>query len=234
MAKEKVEVVIPDLEGNALVLKNTLSVDTAINRLKAIDGFKYEIKEYKRSKDFKIKKAEASNDLLAKKTSLKFIEVPEETNSFKTEEDAVFGLLNHIGYTLEMEENYKKAISLNLHKVQYRTVYSQKEEESIIGEIGAPINKELYPAMTFLECLEFKGNEPKGVKQKKLSDYREEAVKIALEAKKEYEANKIEEEKKKKLAEEKEKALLREIEAPLNDSKNEKKATTTKVKKRKM
>lgn len=150
--KEKKEIVIPELEGAALVLKNGLSYEVASSRLNQIEGLKFELKEYKRTKDVKIKIAKTPKNYSG---SLSFTEVNEEKNSYKDMEDATYGLLSHLGYTLEMESRYQKALSDGKNAPSTQIVYSKKPEESMLGLVGIPIRREAVPALSFDQMLEY-------------------------------------------------------------------------------
>ena len=156
MAAKKEEVVIPDLTGNALEMKNQMSYETASQRLEQIVNFKYEIKEYKRSKDFKVKIKSAKG---LESSGLNFEELPPGKNTFKTHEDAVFGLLDHIGFTLNSERNYQQAIIDGKDKLQRKVIYSKKPEESLFGIVGSPIGVDLIPPLTFVQMIKYEGED---------------------------------------------------------------------------
>lgn len=189
MAAKKEEVEVPELSGNALTLKENMTYAEATSRLNQIDGFKFELKEYKRSKDFKFKiKAVKGLD----NSGLNFEEPAAEANSFKTEEDATFGLLSHIGYTLELEKNYKSALEDGKDKFSTQIIYSEKESDSILGEKGVPIKEEYIPALKFIEMIRYEGGNKKEspFKYKSFDDFLERGNKIALEAIEQFKADK--------------------------------------------
>lgn len=193
MAAKKEEVPVPELSGNALTLKENMTYAEASSRLNQIDGFKFELKEYKRSKDvkFKIKAAKGLEN-----SGLNFEEPQEENNSFQNEEDATFGLLSHIGYTLQMERNYKSSIEDGKDSFSKKIIYSEKAEDSILGEVGIPIKEEYLPGMKFVDMLKYTGEKKEGspFKYTSFDDFAEKGIEIAKQAEKQYKENKAKEE----------------------------------------
>lgn len=175
--KEKEEIVIPELSGYALTLKENLSYETAMTRLNQISGFKFELKEYKRSKDVKVKIKSFKG---LENSGLNFEDFADENNSFKNEEDAAYALLAHIGYTLEKEQNYKNAMEDGRDKFSREIIYSKSSEESSLGEIGVPVRTELTPGMSFVQMMNYERQAPsEKVKSKGLDEYMGEALLIA-------------------------------------------------------
>lgn len=204
-AKVKEEKVIPELSGAALVLKENLSYETATTRLQQFN-FKYELKEYKRSKDvkFKIKSFKGLEN-----SGFNFSDPDEETNSYLNEEDATYGLLAHIGFNLTNEANYNLAIKEGKDQYHEKIVYSTKEDQSILGEVGTPIGKEKIPALSFVQMLKYESHKPEQVKVKGFDDYLEDALAYSKVAKKFY-IDSVKEENKKKLEAEKAEKLRNE------------------------
>lgn len=224
MAAKKEEVPVPELSGNALTLKENMSYAEASSRLNQIDGFKFELKEYKRSKDVKFK-IKASKGL--ENSGLNFNDPLDENNSFQTEEDATFGLLSHLGYTLEMEKNYKNALEDGKDSFSKQKIYSQSESESILGEVGIPIKEEYVPAMKFVDMLKYtrESESESPFKHKSFDDFLEKGMEIAKEAERQYKENKAKEE-----AERLEKERIEaEKNKPVETDKKAKKAKTKKV-----
>lgn len=205
--KEKAEIIVPELSGAALVLKENLPIEVAMARLEQFKncGLKYDLKEYKRTKDYKIQ-IKGAKGLEKSGFNVTDPSNDDPANSFRTMEDCAYGALAHLGYTLEHEKRYKEALEDGTNVYREVTVYSTKPEESLFNEVGTPIDKEKYPGMNFVAMTNYKRpaqNEKVAVKG--FSDYIEDALKISEKAKKDYleEQRKEAEEKAKLEAEEK-------------------------------
>lgn len=154
MAKEEKIVTYPPLSNSVSMLRTAISesrVDEIIEQME----IKVDVKPYVRTKDFKIK-LRASN----KTFESWFGKVPsfsDEENSFENEYFAKLALIDRVGYTLENEQNYNRAVKDGLDKAGEVIEYSKSTTDNIYGKEGFPIKTRPRAAWSFKKLISYDG-----------------------------------------------------------------------------